>query len=212
MLSPVEVRYWRIYKIENPDGQTYIGRTDDPQRRYNIHFGTVKAYRSLAVEESFKKFSKESHTFEILESFYGTIKLAHSKEIFWIRTYMSNVNKWPGMKGMNLTDGGRSISGYKFDKDVVEKRVSYQRGVTKSTEHLLKHNIGIFHDKERREKAGKARYKPVLVYDMNDVLIKEFESVKAACEGLNIPRGGHLTEACRGERESYKKYKFKYKT
>ena len=32
---------------------------------------------------------------------------ANGKEIFWIRSYMSNYSKWPEMRGLNLTDGGK---------------------------------------------------------------------------------------------------------
>ena len=93
----------------------------NPERRYHIHFSDVKAYKSVALEKSFAKHSKKSHTFEILDSFYGTINRAHAKEIFWTRTYMSNINRWPERKGLNVTDGGKSISGFKFYQNLQKR-------------------------------------------------------------------------------------------
>jgi hypothetical protein len=53
----------------------------------------------------------------------GTISEGLSKEIFWIKSYMSNCVKYPEMRGLNLTDGGQGTIGYKAT-DELRKRLS----------------------------------------------------------------------------------------
>jgi len=107
------MKKWTIYKIINPLKEVYIGRTGNYSKRKS-------SYKKLAnctinqklLHNSLKVFGFESHTLSIIEEFVGIEKEADSKEMFWIRTYMSNRHKYPEQNGLNLTNGGGGLIGF----------------------------------------------------------------------------------------------------
>lgn len=165
---------WSIYRITNPEGYVYIGRTNNLGRRksyYKSIYNKKYAGKSL-INNSLNKYGFESHVFEVIDEIFGTNKDIGSKEMFWIRTYMSNRNKWRDMNGLNLTDGGSGgMAGYKAPqeyKDRLKGRVSNMKGKKHSPETiaLLKiklkgkrgNRLGQKHTgtiEERKEKWGK---------------------------------------------------------
>lgn len=52
--------------------------------------------------------------------------------------------------------------------------------------------------------------KPIIIMDMNNNFIAEFNSIKEACLKYNLI-DSRVSEVCKGIRKSHKKYKFKYK-
>lgn len=62
------------------------------------------------------------------------------------------------------------------------------------------------------EAATKAKYKIVLKYDLKTgKILEEFESAKAAALSLGSNRSDNIARVCRGERNSFKGFGFKYK-
>jgi len=120
-------REWTIYKITNPAGGIYIGRTCDFNTRMSRYrrwkVATIEQHR---VEDSFRQFGFDNHVVDKIDQFVSDKDYADSKEMFWIRSYMSNFNKWPEMSGLNLTDGGISSckrkEGFIFKQGVAARK------------------------------------------------------------------------------------------
>jgi group I intron endonuclease len=147
---------WDLYKITNPVGEVYIGRSRNFKARlvsYSTISKTLAGQRRLFLSFSHHGFS--THKVEIIEKIYGTTSEANSKEMFWIRSHMSNCNKWPEMRGLNMTDGGNQNKGTgripeaeKREIDLLlSKRISSKiwseekNGFTFSEEHKKKISI-----------------------------------------------------------------------
>lgn len=208
------IKKWVIYKISNPLGKIYIGRTSDLKRRLWAHFNKNAAWRNKYLAASVAEFGKSAHSFEIVESFDGDESCANSKEIFWIKTYMSNINKWPEGNGMNQTDGGVSIKGYKFSSECVEKRAIKNRGLKKPfhvVEATRLRYLGKTFTQDHRKNISSGMMKPILMYDMSMNFVKEFNSIDEAYAFLGKKKCGHIGSVCKGGRHHIYKHIFKYK-
>lgn len=116
MIDSREIRNWVIYKITSPTNKIYIGKTSNwCGRRSNYkNFKVAKqVHKQRILYYSLLKYGFENHKLEVIEEFNSTSDYCSGKEMFWIRSYMSNVCKYPEMNGMNLTDGGEGNLGWK---------------------------------------------------------------------------------------------------
>lgn len=109
----LEIRDWSIYTITNPNGRVYVGKTCNITERMRAYRCEKSTVSQPLVHRSFKKYGFENHVFKVIDTFSSNNSYCNGKELFWIRTYMSNRNKYPEQKGMNLTDGGDGTSGFK---------------------------------------------------------------------------------------------------
>lgn len=150
-----------IYKIENQLSQVYIGKTTNLKLRIRGH-KYKNGYKKSELVESIKMYGWDNHKVTILEEFIGDDGMADCKEIFWIRTYMSNKNKWPEMNGFNLTNGGSGCYGH----------------------------IGAFKGQKRSKEVGmaisKGRFKKINQYDKCGNLIAQYESGLEAAKILGV--------------------------
>jgi len=124
-IDPTEVVEWWIYRITSPSGKVYIGITSNMNNRMSVYrseFSQSKSKQTL-IYNSIKKYGFPAHELKIIDRFNGNNSQAKSKEMFWIKTYMSNCIKYPEIKGLNLTDGGQGTIGYKAT-DELKKRLS----------------------------------------------------------------------------------------
>lgn len=110
-----QIRQWWIYKITNPKGRVYIGKSCSINNRMSA-YKTVGASckQQPLIYNSLLKYGADNHCFEIIDSFESNTDYASGKEIFWIRSYMSNESKWRMGLGLNLTDGGEGTLGVKI--------------------------------------------------------------------------------------------------
>ncbi len=113
---------WVIYKITSPSNRIYIGITSNLKKRLS-YYKNNNSTGQKKISASFNKYGFENHKIEVIDEIYGTISEGLSKEIFWIKSYMSNCVKYPEMRGLNLTDGGQGTIGYKAT-DELRKRLS----------------------------------------------------------------------------------------
>lgn len=159
-VSPTEIREWTIYKITSPSNRVYIGVTSDLIRRKRSYSGMYCKSQPV-LYNSIKKYGFKYHSFEIIDSFTSTISYAHDKEMFWIRSFMSNGFKYPEQQGMNRTDGGQGTLG--CPKTEAEKIASSKRNKgyrhTEEAKRKIseasignKHNEGRKHTEERKKK------------------------------------------------------------
>jgi group I intron endonuclease len=105
----------------------------------------MSAYKTLGkavqqqplVYNSLKKHGVDSHIFSIVEQFKSNNDYASGKEMFWIRSYMSNLNKWRCGFGMNLTDGGDGTTGRVVSEETKKKIGEGHRGKRLSEQQKL---------------------------------------------------------------------------
>jgi group I intron endonuclease len=90
-----------IYKITNPKGKIYIGKTKDLKNRI-IYYRTLNCKGQPKLYNSILKYSWLNHTLEVIEECY--LEQLDNKEIYWIKFYNTVCN------GLNCTYGGEGGS------------------------------------------------------------------------------------------------------
>lgn len=114
MGSSIDILNWVIYKITNPNGHVYIGRTSNIDNRLNAYKTLNKGIvRQRRIYNSLLEYGYNNHIVSVIDNFTSNISYAHGKEIFWIRTNLSNYNKYPEYNGLNLGNGGSKNFGIK---------------------------------------------------------------------------------------------------
>lgn len=228
---------WDVYMFINPIGETYIGRTKNfTQRKNTYKCGNDKCTK--LIYNSIVKYGFDSHELKIIDTFYSTKEYADDKEMFWIRSFMSNRNKWPEMGGMNLTDGGPGqIGGQVSDKQrEAGKRMSvnikgWNKGIKMSDKarrnmsvsqkvavNLTRFKKGHTPSESTINKISAAnkgkiskKRKPILVYEQSTGhFIKEVSWVGEACTEFDVFQSG-VKKVLLGYQKSTHGYIFKYK-
>jgi len=195
-LSPKQqIRQWWIYKITNPNGRVYIGKTFDIKTRFRQHRA---GHKNLGVlYNSIRKYGKEAHKFEIIEELFCNQEYTDGREIFWIRSFMTNIRKYPEQGGMNLSDGGEGSFGARHSEEWKKQSSmrligsKYRLGHTQSKETIEKIRIGNLGKKVKDTKRIQEnniiqRGRAVLQYDLSGVLINEFRTVNEAAAVLGV--------------------------
>lgn len=150
-------REWVIYKITSPTGRIYIGKTSQFVKRMNHYRSKKKIESGRIIEKSIAKYGFSSHRIEIIESFLDTLNVADSKEMFWIRSYMSNFQKYPKQNGMNLTDGGDGIIGYvrsDYSKLKMSNIARSNSETMKRAKRMSSDHIGAYKNRKRPKYIG----------------------------------------------------------
>ncbi len=159
---------WTVYKVTNPEGQVYIGETKNLKKRIRRYRGKEAGTQS-ALLASLHKHGFENHKIEVIETFDSTESYSNDKEIFWIRTYMSNSYRWPEIKGLNQCDGGKGTKGYRHSEETNQKNRESKVGFRHTEEARMKiseagkgnqYNLGRKHSPEtiaKRVAANKGR-------------------------------------------------------
>jgi len=105
------IRDWVIYKITSPSGRVYVGRTSNFKSRMQDYKKKNPKLSQPLIGRSLKKYGFSNHEVVILEKFKGDNEYSSGKEMFWIRSFMSQFHKYPEQRGMNLTMGGEGTIG-----------------------------------------------------------------------------------------------------
>ena len=141
-ITATDIRERVIYKITSPTERVYIGITSNFNSRMESYRNCDKRLsRQTLVYNSIRKYGYLQHKIEIIDRFTSNLEYANGKEIFWIRTNMSNWNKYPHSKGLNLTEGGDGIRGYKASEESKEKNRQSKIGKKASAETKLKMSL-----------------------------------------------------------------------
>jgi group I intron endonuclease len=112
-----------VYIIQNiKDGKIYIGKTTQPNIRFNNHLtyarnGSSKGYLYRAI----RKHGESSFTYSLIED-HSTEDEALEAEKFFIAYFRSI-----GAKLYNSTNGGEGTSGYKYSADQIQRRIENAR-------------------------------------------------------------------------------------
>ena len=123
-----------IYKIENPTGKIYIGKSVDFSSRLSA-YRNLKCEAQKALYSSLKKYGFDAHIITVL--YEGPSDTLYEKEIFFIEEYKSFKPNNP--KGLNLTKGGEGQLGNKQSPETIQKRIQVHIGAkrTDNTKKLM---------------------------------------------------------------------------
>lgn len=114
------MKKWVIYKITSPSGRVYIGVTSNFNKRMS-HYKRHNIKGQPKLFSSFSKYGFINHKVHIVEEFESDMDYALGREMFWIRSYMSNAIKWKDGEGLNLTDGGQGTIGWRASDEHKKK-------------------------------------------------------------------------------------------
>ena len=184
-----------IYKITNPEGKVYIGKS----KNIDVRFNRYSKYETLGKQpklfSSFDKFGFENHIFEVIDS-------NTELEVYYIQKYNSYIN------GLNCNSGGGGV--VKHDKDTRKlisiagkknkgkRMISHRKGKKISEEHRL--NIS----KGKKGKPNPKNAKAILQYDKDNNFIAEYPSIEQAALSVNgnptainnaLKKGGEATSS-----------------
>jgi len=124
MQSEEKIYYWTIYKIVNPKGRIYVGMTNNYKKRMG-DYRNLNCRNQKLLFKSLNKYGLDNHIVSVIEEFRSTVSYCNGKEMFWIRTNMCNINKFPEQNGLNLTDGGCGRVGCKHSEETKRKLSEY---------------------------------------------------------------------------------------
>lgn len=236
---PSESKNWVIYKITSPSGRVYVGVTSNFQQRLKWYKRKKIKYQRL-LKRSLEKYGFDNHTIEILETFESYANYAHGKEMFWIRSFMSNNCKWPEMGGLNLTDGGEGtigfrmteeqkknlsekITGFRHSEETKRKIGEASRGNKyrlgcKMTAEQIEHRSSLLRGRKLPRELVDRRIKKFIEnngrrieqYSLDGKFISEFPAISVAAKSIGIPRLG-IQRALSGMHYQSRGFIFKYK-
>ena len=226
-----------IYKITNPNNNSYIGQSRDIEHRfyyYKTSNNWIKEQRKLY--NSLQKYGIENHNFEIIEECSEDI--INEREIYWINCYNcvdKGLNlKYGGLGGKHSEETKQNISkalmGKKQSKETIEKRSQSLKGLKRSdyTKQLMsesgknkeitwgdkiseaKKKSTYRHPKEIMEKIAKHNSKPIEQYDSKGILLNTFISAKDAMKQTGI-KNDNISQNLRGKSKSAGGFIWKYK-
>jgi group I intron endonuclease len=216
-----------IYKITNIiNGKMYIGSTNNLSNRKDNHFSELKrnTHPNKFLQRSVNKYGMENFKFEIIE--HCLLEELNIKEGYWcgqLNTYNDKygynliIVNLDGVHIMpeNIKEKLRIINTGKKHSEATKEKQRVAK-VGKSFDILHKEKITPylihgFHNEGHKIKFQKARQRSVLQYDLNDVFIQEFESIKKADDFLSTGKRNNISNCCLGKQKSCCGFKWRYK-
>ena len=141
-----------IYKITNPEGKIYIGKSKNIEQRFN-NYKNLKCKNQYVLLESLKKYGWFYHTFEILEE-CNIIDL-NKKETEYINIFNS-VNEGLNIRGQGVYSKKEWIYPESAKKTKSQKMKNHweQKIIKGTTKQIIHNPTGIIYNsiKEAMEK------------------------------------------------------------
>lgn len=184
-----------IYKLTNKvNNKIYIGLTTESiseRCRKRIAEANYRNSRSSYILNAIRKYGSENFTVEQIDTANSLDEL-QQKEINYIKMYNSTDRNI----GYNLTKGGEGNLGLKMSNETKDKIRQKALGRIWSEEKKLKHseilkNANIDYTKgiENCRLHNLKTSKKVEEYDLNNNLLRTFESISEVWKILNITKG-----------------------
>jgi len=152
-----------IYKITNPKGNVYIGKSKNILSRYYKYFH-LKCHKQQKIYNSLKKYGPENHVFDIIEECDVTLLI--EREIHH-KTQFINEYTWDKALFCHLVDGE---SGPHIQTETSNKRRS------KSIKEYWMDKPHPLSGKPLPQDVIEKRLKPVLQYSLDGDFIREWKS------------------------------------
>jgi hypothetical protein len=189
-----------IYLVENIDNnpyKVYIGKTTSPRVRESNHkrrFGSTITYNIIDQIESTDK------------------KIWKPIETMWIQTFKN----WE-FQVINKNEGGGGVEHHtkeccKIISKSLHGRIFTPEWISKIGQSKIgnKYHLGGKHTEETKNKIRLSKNKPIIQYDKEMNIIREWESIKKAALLLNIDNG-HLYKTIVNPNRTAKGFIFKFK-
>lgn len=168
-----------IYKITNRiNEKIYIGKTLQPiYIRFKEHCKDAFRDRNekRPLYAAMRKHGTENFEIELIEEI--SIDKLSEREMYWIEKYNSYHNGYNATKGgdgKQLYDYQAIIKGFLSGKLIKELAIEFECCEDTISQALKSANI------DTKQNSVKNTYKKLIAYDLNDNVIQEFESRKAA--------------------------------
>lgn len=193
-----------IYKITNPKGKIYIGKSTNLEKRKKTYSLPSQIKSQPRIYNSLLKYGWKNHIFEIQEE--CSLEELNDKEIYWINIF--NCVK----EGLNLKQGGEG--GNHHPKTILKmkntKLNKKQPWAIPQATAMGKANKGKIRTKSFKNNIRLNNSKPVIQYDKQGNFIKEWECGYDASQYLNKPNSA-ISECCCRKRKSAYGYIWKFK-
>jgi len=212
-----------IYKITNPNGRMYVGQSINIEFRW-FTYRKLRCSDQPSLYNSLKKYGPENHAFEVVEECCASE--LNDIEIYWGLKFEVLSNKHLNNRlgrGFGSIDSeetklkkqachkGRSNYWLKDKKLSSEHCEKIKQSKTRRKHTVTKKRSDIGVSKRYHVKAvSKAKSKPIIQYDMNGILIKEWNSGKEAANVLGFTQP-NINLCCLKKKKSYKQFIWKFK-
>jgi len=195
----MEKKTCHIYKIVSPSGKVYIGKTSNLKLRVD-YYRRLKCKKQPLIYHSLLKYGFSGHSFDVIYEGEHTLDEINEIEINLIKKYDSFYGN--NENGMNLTLGGDGGFGviyseerkqkirdankkriYKPHSEETKKLISEKRkqtGKTKAQQEAIEKSRGrkVNKSEEWIKNNAESIKKPILQFDLDGNLIKEWKSAK----------------------------------
>lgn len=124
-----------IYLVTNLiNDKKYVGQTYTLfESRKRRHYKNAFVYNQpFTFYNALRKYGKENFKWEIIEKDIE-ISLLDEREIYWIKFYDSHTN------GYNMTDGGRTVKGYKHTEESKNKIRQKTKGISNLDRYIARY-------------------------------------------------------------------------
>jgi group I intron endonuclease len=160
-----------VYKVTNPEGQIYIGSTNNFKKRI-YYYRSVSCRNQKKIVASFKKYGFENHVFEPIEE--CSLDNLYERENYWGFFFdvlgengLNSFLPLCGKEGVGISQDTRKKMS---ESKMGEKNYFYKRKHTKETRcKISKAHLGKKHSDEHKRKVSlnNARHKSKLVLDLD---------------------------------------------
>lgn len=197
-----------IYKITNPTGRIYIGKTVDLRKRINCHKHSAKSNKNFILYNSIKKYGWDAHVISVIEECEET--MLDQREMFWIKELNTYCQDNPN--GMNMTKGGEGqrsswmhkteLRGWFSKRFTGEGNPFFGKKHTKEfcerkskevSEYNIKNGKNI--PKWGVEKGRLKVIRAVICYDKYGNYLNKYDSIRQASNILNVNHSS-VFESC----------------
>lgn len=228
MIMQSDIIYGYVYLIRNKiNNKVYIGQTRRSiTQRWWDHISQAfdPNKKHFYFHKAIDKYGKENFTIEEKYRAYSREEL-NEKEKYYIKIYRSTDSRY----GYNLTEGGEhgQVTTV-IQLDLEGKFLAYYPSISCAsresgcdisnivaccTNRSLNFQWYYLDDlEERLDKPVKPKGQtniPVIQMDLEGNIVKEWSSIKAANEALQI-QNGEISAVCKGRRKTAKGFKWKY--
>lgn len=172
-----------IYSYINlVNGKRYIGQTiNEEQRKYQHYNAAFKSKKDNKFYRAMRKYGYDNFHYEVLNTLFRRhfetdlefYKAIDNSEIYFITNFDSLNN------GYNLTSGGGGVRDYVYTDEVKLKMSNGKKG-------KISNNKGKIWSEERYSKPCGCNGQKINTYDIDNNLVKQYDSFTEAAEDLNI--------------------------
>lgn len=202
-----------VYKITNKyTNQVYIGVTTvSLEERWRDHMHCMKRERTKyrPLYQAMLQYGTDAFEMEPVEVCSDDIRFEREK--YWVNYYNSKES------GYNMTYGGvgkpfadKDVIKDLFDKGYNCKQIAKKTGLIAET--VSKHLKDMGYSEEEILSKGRAVvHKGVAKINMfTDEIVAVYDCIQDAYRDLGIKDTGTITRVCKGERPTFKGYKWRY--